>query len=467
MQRRLITPEPPRFLERALAAVVLFYGALAFCLPVPFSEDVALAYPWWAKRMGIGNVVLHELIFLVWIALYGLRFVLRAFLNRGIPTRQAAFWLIALALWCGTISLAGPLPLLDLGRSFRLLLNAALLFAVVRWTRQRGNFPLGMLILGFLTGTIINLLMSFQNPLIVGGVMRLSGQSTPGVAMGIAIHLSAWLFFRTSHRLVQTFAVIATLVFAFGCGISYSRIGWFCGSMGLMAWTYILIAARPRELKERLRLKKTRRAWIPLVALGLAALLSSPPARENIHWIQTLVEEKLSSASAGESYAYRVYYFVGVAEILASHPFGVGYSGFFDAMTATDIYRSGKAVGELDYTANPHSAFLYYASAGGIPGGLIVIAVFVMLLNSMRHGLVSALGRPGFAFFALAAPSFLLIGLTVPYLVNSIILIVPSAIAGGWGWTRRAEQAASRHLPTNHQHAKKTPRPPRQSPALS
>ncbi len=466
MQRRLIIPAPSRFLERALAAIVLFYGAAVFCLPFG-----GVTFPWWATKIGIGKVLLHELLFLVWIALYGWRFVPRALLNGGIPTRQAALWLIALALWCGVISLTAPLPLQDLGRTLRLLLYAALLFAVVRWTRQMGNFPLGILILGFFTGTIINLVISFQNPYIVNEVMRLYGQNTAGVAMGIAIHLSGWLFFRTRHRTVQAFAVITVVVFAYGCGISYSRIGWFAGALGLIAWAYILIAARPREPKEKLRLKKTRRRWVPLLALGLAALLTSPLARESLQWVQTLGEQEFSSEAAkarsSRSYVYRASYFIGVAEILTKHPLGVGYSGFFDAMTATDTYRFGQAATEVDYTANPHSAFLYYASAGGIPGGVMIIAVFAMLLNSMRFGLVSALGRPGMAFFTFAAPAFLLIGLTVPYLVNSIILIVPVAIAAGWGLARRAERAISAHLTINHQDAKKALRLPRPSPVVS
>jgi hypothetical protein len=446
-----------------LAAFVLFYAAAVFCLPVKVLEDVA--FPWWATKVGIGNILLHELLFFVWIALYGSRFALRALLNGGIPTRQAALWLIALALWCGLISLATPLPLVDLGRSLRLLLYTALLFGVVRWTRQMGDFPLLMLVLGFFTGTIINLIVSFQHPLIVNEVMRLSGQNTPGVAMGIAIHLSAWLFFRSSHRTVQVFTVLATLVFVFGCGISYSRIGWFAGALGLVAWAYMLIAARPRERAERQRLKRTRRAWMPLLAIGLAALLTSPLAQENLQWIQTLIQQKASNQGDGDS--GRVAYVVGVAEIVLKYPFGVGYSGFFDAMTETTIYRSGKAIEEVSLAANPHSAFLYYASAGGIPGGVMIIAVFVMLLNSMRFGLVSALGRPGVAFFALVATAFVLIGLTVPYLVNSIILIVPTAIAAGWGWTRRVEQTTSAQLAINHEHAKKPIRSARPSPPLS
>lgn len=435
------TLRSPNFLERALAACVVFYGAVILCLPVPVLEDVI--FPWWASKIGVGNVLLHEFLFLVWIAVYGSRFVLQSLLNGGVPTRQAALWLIALAIWCGVISLGTPLPLQDVGRSLRLLLNAVLLLAVVRWTAQMDNFPLLMLILGFFIGTIINLVVSFQNPFIVNEVMRLSGQNTPGVAMGIAIHLSAWLFFRTSHRTVQAFAVIAALVFAFGCGISYSRIGWFTGALGLIAWAYMLVSARPRERNERLRLKKTRRVWVPLLALGLAALLASPPAQENLEWIQTLIAQKLGPDSGSEeSNVNRAYYFVAVTEILIKQPWGVGYSGFFDAITATDIYRSGQMVTEEDLDANPHSAFLYYSSAGGIPGGIIIIAVFIMLLNSLRLGLGSSLGPPGMAFFALAAPAFLLIGLSVPYLVNSIILIVPAAIAAGWGWARRAGLAA-------------------------
>jgi len=426
-------PKSVGVLERVLVGCVLFYAGVAFCLPVAGWEGVS--FPWWATKFGIGNVLLHELLFLVWVVLFGTPFLLRVILNGGIPTRQAALWLIALAIWCGLVSLVSPLPLQDLGRTFRLLLYALLLFAVVRWTRQTGNFPLGVLVTGFFTGTIINLVASFLNPFIVNEVMRLSGQNTPGVAMGIAIHLSAWLFYRTRYRAVQTFAIIATVIFAFGCGISYSRIGWFCSVMGLFAWVYILIAARPREPEEKLRLKGTRRVWVPLLVVGLATFFASPPMQEGLHWIEILVEQKVTNEGEGD--LGREAYVQGVAEILLKYPLGVGYSGFFDAMRATAVYGSGRANEEDSLEANPHAAFLWYASAGGIPGGFMAIAVFLMLLNSLRVGLRSAMGRTGSVFFALAGLSFLLIGLTVTYLLNSIILIVPAAIAAGWGWTRR------------------------------
>jgi hypothetical protein len=114
-------------------------------------------------------------------------------------------------------------------------------------------------------------------------------------------------------------------------------------------------------------------------------------------------------------------------------------------MTATDVYRSGLAAEEESVVdANPHASFLWYTTAGGIPGGLSALLVFVLLLNSMRVGLVSALGRPGFMFFALVALPYLVIGLTVPYLFNSNILIAPAAIAAGWGWEARSRQREAR-----------------------
>jgi hypothetical protein len=232
-------------------------------------------------------------------------------------------------------------------------------------------------------------------------------------------------------------AVLATFVFTFGCAISYSRIGWFAGGLGLAAWGYVLLLARPRERADGRRLRRMRLVLVPLLVVLVMSVLSSPLGQQGFEWIQTLAEQKFSGENEGDS--HRLAYVTGTAEIVSRNPFGVGYSGFFDAMTATDTYRSGMAAQEesvLD--ANPHATFLWYTTSGGIPGCLMALMLFAMLLNSMRVGLVGAIGGPGWVLFVLLALPFGVLGLTIPYLFNSIILIAPAGIAAGWGWIHRA-----------------------------
>ncbi|THB73261.1 MAG: hypothetical protein D6B28_04085 [Gammaproteobacteria bacterium] len=432
----MINKVKSNIIDSSLAAVIIFYGALVFCLPVPHSYEVVSLYPWWSKKIGFGNIQLQELLFIVWFFLVGFKFEYRTLLKGGIPTRQAGVWLISLALWCGLISLTAPLPWIDTGRTFRLLLNVALMFAVVRWTKKSGNMPLTMLVLGFFTGTIINLIISFRFPLIVNETMRLSGQSTPGVAMGIAIHLSAWLFFTSKQTSIKIFSFCSALVFSMACSISYSRVGWFAGGLGLIAWGYVLLIAKPKDRTQKKYLKILRILLVPAFFASLAIAQKSQLIQESLHWVTSLIEQKVSGP--GESDSIRWAYVEGTMEIILRSPQGVGYSGFYDAMIETDIYSSGKAAEEESAnSANPHATILWYITAGGIPGGIISIMVFLLLLNSLRIGLRISLGSPGRVLFFLILFPFIVISLTVPYLFNSTILIVPTAIAAGWGWRNK------------------------------
>lgn len=423
--------------ERVLIASILLYAAMVLCLPVPPNDQVAEFYPWWAKRVDIGKILLHELLFIAWVVFYGSGYMLNAIIEKNIPTRQAAFWLAALALWCGIISLSAPIPGQDIGRTFRLLLNVALLMAVVRWSRQLNCFPALMLLLGFLIGTVINLLMSFQYPLLISGIMRLHGQNTPGVAMGLAIHLGAWVFYRANHMRTQIFVLLATVILTLTCAVSFSRIGWFTGGLGLLTWFYVIYLSRPTCPIQRNRLRSVRWLLTPILLSGILIAPTTQYVQTGVQWLAGLIEQKASNK--GESNNQRLAYLYGTIEILSKHPFGVGYSGFYDAMTSTKTYRSPDAPVESSASeANPHATFLWYASAGGVPGLIMAVMVFIMLLNSMKVGLNTAMGRDGYVLFLFVAPTFLLMGLTVPYLLNSIVLIVPVAIAAGWGWLKRS-----------------------------
>lgn len=438
--------------ERIIAAAVLFYGAMVLCLPVPSNDEVAQLYPWWAKRAAFGNVLLHELIFVAWLMPYGAWHIIGSFFAKTAPARQSAMWLIALAVWCGIVSLSAPLLWMDVGRTLRLLLNVGMLLAVARWAWKFNEFPLMVLVLGFLAGTVINLSMSYEYPLVVDGIMRLSGQNTPGVAMGVAIHLTAWLFYRSEDVRLQILSFCATLIFAFSCIISFSRIGWFVGGLGTIAWLYVIFLARPACDQRLKRFRNARRIIIPLL-IGCALLLPKSQIAENVsQWFISLVESKVSYEGEGDR--QRLAYLFGTMEIVAKHPLGVGYSAFYDAMTATETYRSPEAaVEDSPSEANPHATFLWYAAAGGFPGFAMAMMVFIMLLNRMRVGLVAAMERDGFVLFLLAAPAYLLMGLTVPYLFNSIILIVPAAIAAGWGQYQKGSPNIIRHYTNGHRHA--------------
>jgi hypothetical protein len=434
--------------QRILIACILFYSGLVFCLPVTPSEEMALAvtYPWWATRIEVGSILLNELLFIFWLALFGGRFVLRALLNNvGIPTRQAAICLIVLALWCGLISImslnASSLAQ-DVGRTFRLIILGLMVMAVVEWTVKMGNYTLFILLLGIFTGTVINLIISFQNPFMVLGSMRLHGQNTPGVWMGVAIHLAVWLFFHSTSRKAQGFSVVMLLVFSLGVGLSFSRIGWIVATAGYIAWIYILFFAKGSGAFGRNHMKRIRRLLVPILLIVSVIGFSSSNVQNQFQTIQNLIQQKAWNDSNSNTERYT--YFIATAEILVKHPFGVGYSGFYDAMMETDIYKGGKAANEESRKqANPHATFLWYAVTGGIFGGVLAIVLFLLFLRIMKIGLFRAFGQTGTVFFYLIAGSMFIIGLTVPYLFNSPILILPTAIAAGLGLSKRFERSAS------------------------
>lgn len=420
-------------IETVLIGLILFYPALVFTLPVQVFETVQ--FPWWANRIEIGNVLLHEILFLIWFLVFGFRYVIQRLLNGGVPTRQSAVILILLAVWCGVISLQAPLPFQDIARSLRLVLMALMMMAITRWSRNAGLYCLIALLLGFACGTIINIVISFENPFIVYGTMRLSGQNTPGVGMAVAVHLCAWYFLKAPARPHQLLAITLSLLFLFGAGISYSRTAWIISALGIFVWVYLLILGNSKGHLGVRKRSKSPKFWAPPVIVLLVLLALSPTGRYYLEWVNTLLFQKDWLESTSNT--YRIGYVFGVAEIILQYPLGVGYSGFFDAMTNTKVYGSGTTSIETGLNANPHSGFLYYLSAGGIPAGILTFILFCTLLKCLRTGLVHAFGRQGYILFLAMAMSFLLIGITVPYMFNSIILIAPTAIVAGWSWHLR------------------------------
>jgi O-antigen ligase len=422
-----------------LLLCILFFSGLRFTLPVPYSEDVGLLYPWWAIPISYGNILLYEFLFIIWLLIFGWSALVKAGGNKNIGCWKIAKWMLIFAFWTGFISLGSPQIFLDIGKTFRLILNVALLIIVANSAISHGYSLLVSLIYGFLFGTIINLYISFEFPLVVNGLMRLSGQNTPGVAMGIAVHLCAWVFYVSKSQSQKIISFLVALIFLFSSGISYSRVGWIASILGVGCWAYILFIASTDFMTEcqKISLKKFRLLIMPLLFVILAFSYYFLGGIDIINWLFSLLSSKLGlDGETGDGDQQRFNYLVATIEILSDYPFGVGYSGFYDAILSTDIYNSGLMDEEVGYEANPHSSLLYFATSGGFVGLLLGVTVCIKLLKEMRNGLRNSMGKTGSILFLLILPAYFVISLTVPYLLNSIILFVPAAIISGIGLSK-------------------------------
>ena len=420
--------------EKLLIAAILFYSGLVFCLPVHPTSELAemMIYPWWASRIQFNLIILNEVLFIVWLLLFGGRFVLRNILNKsGIPTRQAAICLIFLGVWCGVVSVILDFSTItqNIGRTFRLILLAFMMIAAVKWARSLGTFVLVVFVFGILVGTVINLMISFQNPFILWGSFRLHGQNTPGVWMGLAAHLSAWLFALSDNIKTKIFSAVTLFVCGFACLLSFSRIGWTMLGLGLVSWFVILI------VKTKSNNKKNTVLAIFILCIPLSMLISSPQVLDIASGVSKLVKQK--SWTGNDSNSERMSYIIGTTEIVLKNPFGVGYSGFYDAMIETEVYKSGIAARETrPKESNPHMTFLWYASTGGILASLFSIVLFYFLARVININLLRLYGPPGVVLSTCFIGSMFMIAVTVPSLFNSTIFYLPVAIIAGLATSR-------------------------------
>jgi hypothetical protein len=467
----LKTPNMSKY-EQVIALAIICYGMFFLCLPIAYAPRIEEQYPWWAKRITFDKVILHEALFIFWFVLFGVRYSIDFFLRESTVNRLLLCSFVLLALWCGLISLQAPLPWLDLGRTFRLLLNAALFIAVTQWA-QKIAYPLMIAaFLGLLGGCLINLIISYQFPYINNGVIRLSGQATAGVTASLAIHFGAWIYFYSRNKIIDILSVAATTIFILTSIISFSRVGWLICMSGLVSWCIVTAVKSSSKLQWS---TLTARQFLPILIfcfelvllaqinindvsrLTYKGYMKAETDRQELgisldqSWVKTLVEEKIKNQSTSNS--YRQNYFIATYQIIKEHPFGVGYSGFYDAILETQIYKSGDSAPEYaKESANPHSTFLWYTTTGGFPGLVLIVVLYLSLINVLALGMYNVFGTSGIFLFLSVALSYTLMGLTIPYLINSIILIAPAAIFAAQGNKKKhLKRKLSRRI-----HAEKT-----------
>lgn len=415
-----------RGLARIIAFSVLFLAGWYLCLPETDMVDL----PFWAAKIEFGpNVLPHEAIFAGYLILGGLAITLRNAVRARYVTVAASVCLVFLALWCATMSLLAPYPAHDVGRSARLIMQAALLLAVTHWSASSPLFVLRSFLLGLAVGSAINLVFTFQHPLTVTVLPRLLGQNSPGPPMGIAVCLVGWLILLSRDRADSLMAMIVAAICGVGALISYSKTGMLAAMLGFAGIALVAMRVAPSK---RGRVVIGLLGMLTIAAIGF---LGSEAGRPIWGAFTVMVSEKVESARPDESTSVqeRWSYVIGVGEIVARNPLGVGYSGFRDAMMQTDVYATGRAADESLVDAadsNPHSLFLYYASAGGVPGAILCVAVFALLCAAFLRGL-GPYGVLGKALALFLATAYFVMGTSVPYLFNSSVMLVPAALAAG------------------------------------
>lgn len=413
-------------LHRLFALATVFVAGWYLCLP----ESEWVQVPWWAQKHAIGpNILIHEAIFALYLVLGGARWIARSAHRERFLTLPAAQGLVLLAIWTGLMSLLAPYFAQDVGRSARLVFQVFLLLGVTWWSMSDPLFVLRAYMGGLAASSLVNLILTFQNPLTSSVLQRLLGQNSPGPPMGIAVCLAAWLIMLSRERRDALFAMLVAAICGFGALISYSKTGMLAAGMGVISLALVSGKVAPS--------RRGRLVALVLVtmAAGVGVFLAGERGRQMSGALSKMLGEKLASADVDESQSIqeRLGYWKGVAEIVARKPWGVGYSGFKEAMLATDVYASGLAVEESVIPAdesNPHAMFLYYASAGGVPGGVLAIAIFLLLCRAFVRGL-SSYGAVGLTLALLVSAAYFVLGVSIPYLFNSSVMVIPAAIAAG------------------------------------
>ena len=422
-------------ISRFILFAILFLGFSKMAMPVARNEEVASLYPWWAQAIRFGNLQIYEALFLAWLPYGAAKALLRASFLRNLPGGYPLCMLAGLAIWTALISLAGPQPLTDILRSARVLLNIIVFCSVILWGVQKPMEPLISAVLGITYGTVANLIMTFSHPMMIAETVRLSGQNTPGVAMGIGIHLTAWWYYKERHKLLILLCLLSLAAFIWGCGISFSRIGWFAGLFGLAAWVIVVAAKVKKEKRYNLVLLNLKTTLI--LALLCASFLAVPRVHEEGSHILALVNQKFTDHVEKGGDKNRLAFALISAKVVARHPLGVGYSGYYEAhQDLESTIENTITIEENEHDLNPHSSFLWYLTAGGIIGGYLSIYSFLRFLTLLFRSYIRVAGRVGAWLAGAIAGPLLLIGCTVPYLYNSFIMLVPVALVSAWAWRK-------------------------------
>lgn len=433
-----LAPHKRRKIDAFFAFTILTLCGWSFCLPV--GEEL----PFWKQPIQlVYGVFIHEAFFIGYLLFRFSKSNQKLLQQPDSFIASAARTMIILAVWCAIPGLFGSRPFYDVAESARLVLMAAFLIVVTQWAVIDPVFVLRAFLVGLFGGTLVNLVSTWAGDTTVFGVISLlMGQNGPGTSMGIAVCLSAWLAFISERRVDIILAYFATLACGFGAAISYSKIGMGAGILGFCSMTLVILFKPRRTGNSFLRRFAIMACLIILMFFTTEQGVNINQSLSQMFQLKRSGLELTTNISKQEndSNSVRTFYYLVVGHIVLKYPFGVGYSGFRDAMISSDTRRkilfNYSGDDELAENSNPHSTLLYYSSAGGIIAGVLSLLIFFSLCIVIVKGL-KTFGLVGVFVGILTGLAFLIPYLTVTTLHNTSLMLVPSAVAAGCLYHRK------------------------------
>lgn len=363
--------------EKIVAATVIFISAWNQTVPIAGATEI----PWIFRPIQViyGISIEQFILILIFLTIFITNQFKNYHTNRYTNAISMIFWALG---FIGLLSNCfNFVNILEFGESIKLILFGFFLIWLERCAIRFGTeFCLRCIIFGLAIGGMVNIFFSFQTSSTVGIIPLLIGQAGPGPPLGLLVIISAWAYSITTKKLPKTIYVILCIIGIYGGIASWSKISLLLIITGLIPWA-ILILSRPRKIKIVL--------IILILTIGLI-FKNNSSISEIKDSIDQIISTKLSSEDHNlddpdsKIWGERFVFHIAVLEIVASHPFlGVGYAGFGTAYKETNASKKRHAyVDESDQIqssdSNPHSTWLYYASANGIPGLLLV---FFWMLN--------------------------------------------------------------------------------------
>jgi hypothetical protein len=409
-------------IDRASAFAILFLNGWEFALPV---TDAVLPL-WFTPIQVVHGVWLHEAVYVIYLAT---SFVVTS--GRLTPQPRIAQRIAILIAGLGVLGILSGLvneqPVREVVGPARYLLLAAYFLSALSWSRRYGStFVLRGLLLGMAAAGTVNLYYAFSGVTPrLGALPFLVGQNGPGGFLGIAVILSAWLMLERAYARDAAIAVVSCAIGVFAASISYSKLAMLMAAAGAVAWVFVIF----RDLTMR---HSRRVVVVTLVLLCAFTFAKKGVVLTYTKGVNSFIDYKFRTINP-ETTGARFQYFLITGEILLKHPLlGVGYGGFYDAATATEAYKSarrneedpeGGARGE----SNPHSSFLYYASANGFPGLILTLVLLSVVSMVLSHALTGR-GVAGKVVWSCLVFGYLIFGLTLPSLFNTSILYLPAAV---------------------------------------